>query len=419
MVDNVTDRVREQVSGASGTGPWTLPNAAVPGFQTFLSGWGASGTGDGCVVIGSQWQTGLFTINAGGTSLTCTTPYNGSSGAGVAVNFSTGTMDCFCDPPAELSHYLNMREITVASATTCDIGAVSGSNIIISGTTTITGFGNKKNRRRYVRFAGALTLTHNGTSLILPGAVNITTVAGDTAIFQSEGTSGNWRCVSYARGSGLAINKIVTQVITSSGTYTPSPGMVFTIAKAVGGGGGGGGASGDVAKISQGGGGASGGHEEARLTAAQIGTSQTVTIGAAGAAGSAGNNAGGAGGDTSVGALLIAKGGAGGGGAVAGGGGTAGAGGGAGTGDFHSAGMAGGGGVGSSSVGTAYPSTFGGSSLMGGGAAQLGAGASAGGGTGVGPGGGGGGGVAYANASDRAGGAGFRGEVRFTDFCSV
>ena len=47
-----------------------------------------------------------------------------------------------------------------------------------------------------MRFDGILTLTHNATSLILPGAANIVTSASDVAIFVSFG-SGNWRCVSF------------------------------------------------------------------------------------------------------------------------------------------------------------------------------------------------------------------------------
>jgi hypothetical protein len=41
--------------------------------------------------------------------------------------------------------------------------------------------------------------------LILPTAANITTAAGDTAIFVSLG-SGNWKCLSYTRASGTALS---------------------------------------------------------------------------------------------------------------------------------------------------------------------------------------------------------------------
>lgn len=91
---------------------------------------------------------------------------------------------------------------TLASATTTDLGSVPGRYVSITGTTTITGLGTiKAGTVKYIKFAGILTFTHNATSLILPGAANITTAAGDTAIMVSEG-SGDWRCVSYQRAGG-------------------------------------------------------------------------------------------------------------------------------------------------------------------------------------------------------------------------
>lgn len=85
-----------------------------------------------------------------------------------------------------------------ASAATVDLGAIAtGSYVHITGTTTITSFGTvAAGISRVLVFDGALTLTHNATSLILPGGANITTAAGDVFEFRSEG-SGNWRCTSY------------------------------------------------------------------------------------------------------------------------------------------------------------------------------------------------------------------------------
>jgi hypothetical protein len=95
--------------------------------------------------------------------------------------------------------------VDVASATTCAIGAAASNYVRITGTTTITGMGTVASGiYRDVVFAGALTLTYNATSLILPTAANIVTVAGDTAGFISEG-SGNWRCLWYSRASGTAL----------------------------------------------------------------------------------------------------------------------------------------------------------------------------------------------------------------------
>lgn len=80
----------------------------------------------------------------------------------------------------------------VASAATTDIGAASSDKVRITGTTTITSFGTAvAGARRKIRFAGALTLTHNATSLILPGNANIVTKADDTCEAISLG-SGNW-----------------------------------------------------------------------------------------------------------------------------------------------------------------------------------------------------------------------------------
>ena len=93
----------------------------------------------------------------------------------------------------------------IASATTTDIGAATGNFVDITGTTTITGLGTvQAGTLRAVRFSGALTLTHNATSLILPGGANITTASGDTALFVSLG-SGNWRCLFYSKASGYPI----------------------------------------------------------------------------------------------------------------------------------------------------------------------------------------------------------------------
>lgn len=86
---------------------------------------------------------------------------------------------------------------TIASGATCDLGSKAAHYLQITGTTTITSFGTvKAGTLKFIEFAGILTLTHNATSLIIPGGANKTTAAGDTAIVVSEG-SGNWRCLVY------------------------------------------------------------------------------------------------------------------------------------------------------------------------------------------------------------------------------
>lgn len=94
---------------------------------------------------------------------------------------------------------------SIASATTTDLSTVDGVNVTITGTDTIEAFGTVQDgARRYLTFAAALTLTHNASSLILPGGANITTAAGDTAVARSLG-SGNWRVISYTKADGSVI----------------------------------------------------------------------------------------------------------------------------------------------------------------------------------------------------------------------
>lgn len=92
---------------------------------------------------------------------------------------------------------------TIASGTTTDLSSVKGQYVTVSGTSTIASFGTAKSGwMKYLRFTGSATLTYNATSMILPGASNITTQAGDFALFVSEG-SGNWRCLDYSRAATL------------------------------------------------------------------------------------------------------------------------------------------------------------------------------------------------------------------------
>lgn len=112
----------------------------------------------------------------------------------------------------------------IASAATVDLGAAVGRIVDVTGTTTITSFGTvAAGIWRIVRFTGALTLTHNATSLILPGAANITTAAGDCLIAVSLG-SGNWVVTQYQRA---AVEPVAANVI--SGTWTPTISSPFNL----------------------------------------------------------------------------------------------------------------------------------------------------------------------------------------------
>lgn len=132
-------------------------------------------------------------------------------------------------PPSNINDAIrqalaDIRELqansTIASAATTNIGAANAEYLAVSGTTTITAFDTvAAGVYRVLKFDGILTLTHNGTSLILPSAANITTAAGDVGGFRSLG-SGNWRCEWFQKASGAAVvstSGTVTSIVAGSG----------------------------------------------------------------------------------------------------------------------------------------------------------------------------------------------------------
>jgi hypothetical protein len=137
-------------------------------------------------------------VSLGGGNWKCNA-YERASGAALTGggSFTGGTMT---------SAINEAPQVTLASAGTVNIGAASANSVAISGTTTITAFDTiASGAVRRLLFQGALTLTHSGTALILPGAASITTAAGDIAWMESLG-SGNWRCVGYQKANGQAVS---------------------------------------------------------------------------------------------------------------------------------------------------------------------------------------------------------------------
>jgi hypothetical protein len=277
-------------------------------------------------------------------------------------------------------------------------------------------------RWAWLIFDSTPTITHNATTLQLPGGANIVAAAGDLGLIIQDATD-NVICLDYipAAAAPSTVAAVRVQVFTVNGTYTPHAKMVYCILEAVGAGGGGGLGTSSAGNSGQGGGGGGGGYALKVATASDIGASKAVTVGAGGAGQAAGSGSPGAnGGDSSVGVLCIAKGGSGGnsnaGNAVA----TGGSGGVAGTGDMTNPGQPGGSAVGFG-VNTilSVPTGIGGSSRFGYGAAA--ANANGGNGTdGQNYGGGGSGGNSFNGVGgNRQGGTGANGYVKITEFCSA
>jgi hypothetical protein len=264
----------------------------------------------------------------------------------------------------------------------------------------------------------------NFSVVVSTGTLSAPTFSGGS-ITQSPGdNSTNIATTAYvdaavSGGSGVAVVK--QQTFTASGTYTPSAGLLYATIECVGGGAAGGGSFGTTGGAIVGAGGGSGGYSRKMASAASIGASQTVTIGAGGTGVS--NGTGNAGGDTSVGTLCIGKGGSGGAAGVTslGGRSAGGAGGIAGTGDYTAAGAHGGDACSSTITSVSLLSGTGGSSFFGGGAGGASVnqvGAHVPGYAGAANTGGGSGAAAVGSTSNDTGGAGGSGVVIITEYCS-
>lgn len=168
--------------------------------------------------------------------------------AGKVVIFEGATDDAFettltvSDPTADQTITLpNMtgqakvqtRGTDIASAATINLTTATGDIVDVTGTTAITAITLADGLERQVRFTGALTLT-NGASLILPGGANITTAAGDFAVFRGY-AAGVVRCVSYTKANGQAVMSsgmaAGTAQATTSGTSIDFTGIPAGVKK--------------------------------------------------------------------------------------------------------------------------------------------------------------------------------------------
>ena len=138
---------------------------------------------------------------------------------------------------------------------------------------------------------GAKSITKNGADPLGVGDIPL----GKVVEIVYDGTQFQYTNVSSSNPA------VVMQTFTSSGTYTPTSGMQYCVVHMVGGGGGGA----TLASGNAGGaGGGAGEYATGVFSAAAIGASKAVTIGAGGGSGSNG-------GTTSLGVLLTAVGGSG------------------------------------------------------------------------------------------------------------
>lgn len=182
----LADRVQE-TSTTTGTGTLTLAGAVV-GYASFAS----IGNGNNCyytITDGTNWEVGIGTYTAAGTTLSRTTVL-ASSNAGSLVTFPAGTKNVFCDYPAGKAVYLDTS------------GNVSPLGTIASGTWNGT----------------TIAIANGGT-----GATSAATALSNLGAYAASNPSGytsNTGTVTSVSGTGTVSGLTLTGTVTTTGSLT-------------------------------------------------------------------------------------------------------------------------------------------------------------------------------------------------------
>lgn len=273
-------------AATTGTQTTPAPDSGYIGLWVVTVAFGASSITAGNI---SQYPGAPFVTNILQMLQTGSAIY--AQDASVAAN----TISLALTPP--VTSYTDGEPIRFKAANT-NTGAVTinwgGGNVSLTGMNGALQGGEIVALKQYEAIYSSAT----GTAILIGQTAGALQVAPAT---QSN------HAMQLGQATGRLIN---VQIFTGSGTYTPTSGMVTAIAEVQGGGGGTGGAPATGAGGYSGSpGGSSGSYAKVRFTAAQLGASQAVTIGAAGAAGASGSSNGGTGGTSSLGSLILCPGG--------------------------------------------------------------------------------------------------------------
>ena len=179
----LADRVKVTTT-TTGTGTITL-GAAVTGFQDF------SVIGDGnttyytiSVSGGADYEVGIGTFTASGTTLSRDTILDSSNG-GSAVNFSAGTKDVFVTYPSERSVYVEGSSVKFSNS-----AVVLGSDIDVNNTTTASSVTGSDTVLVYSSADGG-TRKATITNAALQGPTGPTGNPGPTGPLGPQGPTGN------------------------------------------------------------------------------------------------------------------------------------------------------------------------------------------------------------------------------------
>jgi hypothetical protein len=158
----VKDRVQETTT-TTGTGTVTLAGA-VDGFQTFA----AIGDGNTCyyaITSGTDWEVGLGTYTASGTTLSRDTILE-SSNSGSAITLS-GTSNVFVTYPAEKSAHLDSTDTLYAPQIVASNGISLHNNTVSSNFVIPTGYNGFAVGPQTVAAGVALTIPSGSKYLVI------------------------------------------------------------------------------------------------------------------------------------------------------------------------------------------------------------------------------------------------------------
>lgn len=218
----LADRVRETTT-TTGTGTVTLAGA-VSGFQSFA----AIGNGNTTYYTisgqgNSEWEVGIGTYTASGTTLSRDTVLASSAGAPTKTNFTSGTKDVFVT-------YTAARSVNVDGTTidTFGLGAVQGDILYASAADTFSRLAKNTNASRYLSNTGTsndpawsqIDLT-NGVTGTLPvgnGGTGQTTAlipSGTAMLFAQTAAPTGWTKSTTHNDKAL---RVVSGTASSGGT---------------------------------------------------------------------------------------------------------------------------------------------------------------------------------------------------------
>lgn len=219
----LADRVKDTTT-TTGTGAVTLSNVAPTGFRTFGAAIGG-GNSTYYTIAGqgsSEWEVGIGTYTAAGTSLSRDTVL-ASSNANAPVNFSAGTKDVFVTYPAGKAIADGYGTLPVANGGTGQTSYTNGQLLIGNSTgntlakaTLTAGTGISVSNG-----AGSITIINSAPdqTVALTGA-GTTSVTGTYPNFTITSNDQYVGTVTSVSGTGTVNGLTLTGTVTSSGSLT-------------------------------------------------------------------------------------------------------------------------------------------------------------------------------------------------------